>query len=120
MERIIKKDYPFTVIIEDKIGKTSGKMYQSISLGHTSIKNKEATNPQDKYQTNWFGFFDEKDLLKLANLVNSAYNTLKEQRGKSSAPVQMIPPVKVIPLATKQVQQELPQPLEFEDDVVPF
>jgi hypothetical protein len=32
----------------------------------------------------------------------------------------MIPPVKVIPLATKQVQQELPQPLEFEDDVVPF
>jgi hypothetical protein len=118
MERIIKKDYPFTVIIEDKIGKTSGKMYQSISLGHTSIKNKEATNPQDKYQTNWFGFFDEKDLLKLANLVNSAYNTLKEQRGKSSAPVQATPQANAP--VRKPVQTELPQPLEFEDDVVPF
>lgn len=118
MERIIKKDYPFTVIIEDKIGKTSGKMYQSISLGHTSIKNKEATNPQDKYQTNWFGFFDEKDLLKLANLVNSAYNTLKEQRGKSSAQVQATP--QATAPVRKPVQTELPQPLEFEDTEVPF
>lgn len=80
--KITKNDYPWTIIIEDKIGKTSGKMYQSISLGFTSVKNREAQDPKDKYETNWINFFNEEDLLKLSSSAENAYQRLKGQREK--------------------------------------
>ena len=80
--KLIKKDYPFTIIIEDKLSKYSGKMYQSISIGYTSVKNKEATDPKEKYKTDWLGFFDEKDLLKLSSLCENIYRDLKDSKQK--------------------------------------
>lgn len=44
--KLIKKDYPFAVIIEDKIGKQSLKPYQSISVSFTE-KNIHATGEND-------------------------------------------------------------------------
>ena len=86
--KLIKKDYPFTIIIEDKLSKSSGKMYQSISIGYTSVKNKEATDPKEKYKTEWLGFFDEKDLLKLSSLCENIYRDLKDSKQKpKSEPV---------------------------------
>lgn len=78
--KIIKDDYPFKFIVEDKIGKTSGKLYQSISLAHTIVANKDATDPKEKYKKEWIGFFDEKDLLKLAKLCQTTYDSVKEER----------------------------------------
>lgn len=78
--RIIKDDYPFKFIVEDKIGKTSGKLYQSISLAHTIVANKDATDPKEKYKTEWIGFFDEKDLLKLSKLCQTTYDSVKLER----------------------------------------
>jgi hypothetical protein len=80
--KLIKKDYPFTIIIEDKLSKYSGKMYQSISIGYTSVKNKEATDPKEKYKTDWLRFFDEKDLLKLSSLCENIYRDLKDSKQK--------------------------------------
>lgn len=74
------KDFPFIILVEDKVGKTSGKMYQSISLGLTSVKNREALNPKDKYKTDFISFFDEKDLLKLSQLCITSYNKIKAER----------------------------------------
>lgn len=79
--KIIKKDYPFTVIIEDKIGKTSLKPYQAISVSYTE-KNIHATGEDDKYKTTYFNFFDERDLLKLATTCENAYQRLKFERDK--------------------------------------
>jgi hypothetical protein len=78
--KILKKDYPFLFLVEDKIGQTSGKLYQSISLGLISVKDKTATNPKDKYKTDFIKFFDEKDLLKLAHLCTSTYDKIKTER----------------------------------------
>ena len=80
--KIVKEKYPFKVIIEDKIGKTSGKKYQSISIGHTAVKNKDAIDPSEKYETKWFNFFSESDLLTLANTAESAYQELAATRQK--------------------------------------
>lgn len=79
--KIVKKDYPFTVIIEDKIGKNSGRPYQAISVIHTSIKNKDAKDPKEKYESVYFNFFDERDLLKLSSLAENTYIELKNARG---------------------------------------
>ena len=74
------KDFPFLILVEDKVGKTSGKLYQSISLGLISVKDRKATNPKDKYKTDFISFFDEKDLLKLSQLCISSYNKIKAER----------------------------------------
>ena len=78
--KINNKDYPFTILVEDKVGKTSGKLYQSISIGHTSVKDKNAIDPKAKYKTDFINFFDEKDLLKLAQLCTLTYNKIKSER----------------------------------------
>ena len=80
--KLIKKDYPFTIIIEDKLSKSSGKIYQSISIGHTSVKDKGAIDPKEKYKTEWLSFFDEKDLLKLSSLCDNIYRDLKDSKQK--------------------------------------
>lgn len=78
--KVVKKDYPFSITIEDKIGKTSGKLYQSIGLSYTRVKNKDATDPKKKYETTFINFFDEGELLKLSTLAENAYLELKSQR----------------------------------------
>lgn len=95
MLRIVKKDYPWTILVEDKIGKTSGKKYQSIGLCFTE-KNANATCDADKYKSTWISFFDERDLLKLASAAENAYQALKqarelekaEQKEQSATPAQ--------------------------------
>lgn len=79
--KLLKKDYPFAVIIEDKIGKQSLKPYQSISVSFTE-KNIHATGENDKYKTTYFNFFNESDLLALASLCESAYQELTAARQK--------------------------------------
>lgn len=79
MLKIVKKDYPWTVLIADKIGKTSGKKYQSIGLCFTE-KNQNATCKDDEYKSTWLSFFDERDLLKLASTAENAYQALKAAR----------------------------------------
>jgi hypothetical protein len=78
--KIIKNDYPFKVIIEDKMSK-AGKKYQAISLAFTE-KNNNATCDADKYKTIYINFFDERDLLKLSSVAENAYITLKAEREK--------------------------------------
>ena len=80
--KIVENDYPWTFVVEDKIGKTSGKLYQSISLGIKTIKDKNAVDKKDKYKTDWISFFDEKDLLKLAQLCQKTYDNIKSERKK--------------------------------------
>lgn len=79
--KIVKNDFPFKVIIEDKKSKNTGKEYQSISLAFTE-KNINATCDADKYKTTFINFFDERDLLKLSSVAENAYTELKEEREK--------------------------------------
>lgn len=73
--KIVKKDYPFTVIIEGKKSK-AGKDYISIGIGFTE-KNPNATCDADKYQTKWINTIDERDLLKGASIFENAYQAFK-------------------------------------------
>ena len=79
--KIVKNDYPFKVIIEDKKSKNTGKEYQSISLAFTE-KNINATCEAEKYKTTFINFFDERDLLKLSSVAENAYTELKAEREK--------------------------------------
>ena len=79
--KIVKNDYPFKVIIEDKKSKNTGKEYQAISLAFTE-KNINATCEAEKYKTTFINFFDERDLLKLSSVAENAYTELKEEREK--------------------------------------
>ena len=108
--KLNKKDYPFTILVEDKIGKTSGKLYQSISIGYTSVKDKMATDPRAKYKTDFINFFDEKDLLKLAQLCNLTYNQIKTERELAKQGEKMSKGM------TKPVLEDKP----LTDDMVPF
>ena len=78
--KIVKKDDPFSITIEDKLGKISGKMYQSIGVSYTSVKNKDANDPKEKYETTFINFFDEAELLMLSSLAENAYHELNKQR----------------------------------------
>lgn len=77
--KIVKNDYPFKIIIEDKKSKNTGKEYQAISLAFTE-KNINATCEAEKYKTTYINFFDERDLLKLSSVAENAYTELKEER----------------------------------------
>lgn len=78
--KLSSKDYPFIILVEDKISQSSGKLYQAISLGYTSVKNREALDPKEKYKTDFINFFDEKELLKLAELCNNTYTKIRNAR----------------------------------------
>lgn len=111
MEKLIKKDYPWTVMIEDKLSQKTGKLYQSIGVGFTSVKNKEATDPKEKYETKWFNLFNEEDLLKGAAIFENTYQVLKEAREKD----------KQADKEEKQaVQEQSQQSYSDLDDDVPF
>lgn len=112
--KIVKNDYPFKVIIEDKKSKNTGKEYQSISLAFTE-KNINATCDAEKYKTTYFNFFDERDLLKLSSVAENAYQTLKTEREKERQEAKKI--------LNGAVKPELPKtnPDEtFIDDDIPF
>lgn len=84
MLKITKKDFPWIVIIEDKISNNTGKVYQKISVGYSG-KNPNATCDDDKYITKWFDFFNEQDLLKGATTFEYAYQRLKAEREAEKA-----------------------------------
>lgn len=113
MEKIVRNDYPWTVTIEDKISQKTGKLYQAISIGFTSIKNKEVTDPKEKYETKWFNLFNEEDLLKGSATFENAYQRLKLAREKDKQ-------------ADKQEKQAIKQEFQktaqmpIEDDEIPF
>lgn len=106
MEKLVKKDYPWTLTIEDKISQKTGKLYQSIGVGFTSVKNKEATDPKEKYETKWLNLFNEEDLLKGSALFGTAYQVLKQAREQDKQ-------------ADKEEQQAIQETPEL-DDEVPF
>lgn len=113
MVKIIKKDYPWTVIIEDKVSKKTGKTYQSIGIGFTE-KNAQATCDAEKYKTTWLNLFDEDDLLKGASTFENVYQRLKFERDKERE-------------ANKQASQNQPAPVQQPqnaysdlDDDIPF
>ena len=70
--KILKKDWPFTVIADSKVSK-AGKDYTQISIGYTSVADKDAKNMADRYQTTWFNFIEPTYLLKLSSLCESLY-----------------------------------------------
>lgn len=114
MLKIVKKDYPWTVIIEDKISKKTGKKYQSIGIGFTE-KNAQATCDAEKYKTTWLNLFDEDDLLKGAATFENAYQRLKFERDKERAANKQPTPHNQ-PMPTQQPQNTY---AELDDDI-PF
>lgn len=79
--KIKKEKYPFTVTIEDKVGKTSLKPYQSISVSFTQ-RAKDWSETNKTYEKTYFNFFDESDLLTLSTLCEAAYQHLVAVRQK--------------------------------------
>ena len=79
MVKITKSDYPWTIIVEDKISKSSGKPYVSIGIGFKE-KNKNATCEADQYPTKWTNFVNIEDMLKLSSGLENAYQDYKSQR----------------------------------------
>ena len=114
MEKIINKDYPFTIIVEDKVSKNNGKEYQAISIMHTSIRNKDAKDPKEKYETKYFNFFDDRDLLKLSSLAENTYIELKNARGADKKAVNETE------LDDKKIENGEPIFNEQLDDDIPF
>ena len=108
--KIVKKDYPFKVIIEDKKSKNTGKEYQAISLAFTE-KNINATCEAEKYKTTFINFFDERDLLKLSSVAENAYTELKEERERIRQEMKK--------LTAGTVKSNLPEG-EMIDDSIPF
>lgn len=108
--KIVKNDYPFKVIIEDKKSKNTGKEYQSISLAFTE-KNINATCEADKQKTTFINFFDERDLLKLSSMAENAYQTLKEEREKERQMKKQ---------TAGTVKSNLPEGEMIDDNTIPF
>lgn len=51
-----------------------------MSIGLTSVKNREATDPKEKYETKYLNFFDPEALLKLSALCTIAYSEIKDKK----------------------------------------
>ena len=108
--KIIKNDYPFKIIIEDKKS-NAGKDYQSISLAFTK-KNINATCDAEKYKTTFINFFDERDLLKLSSVAEKAYTDLKEERERIRQEMKK--------LTAGTVKPNLPEGEMIDDNIIPF
>ena len=66
--------YPFAVYAETKVSEKTGNPYDIISV---------AFNTKDKSGqkvTNYFNLFDERDLLVLANVLNTAFVKIKKAK----------------------------------------
>ena len=79
--RIKREKYPFTIIAEDKLSKSTGKIYQSIGVGFTH-KAKDWTEQNRHYETDWFNFFDEDDLAALGNTATAVANDIAAEKQK--------------------------------------
>lgn len=124
MVKIIQKDYPWTIIIEDKISKNQNP-YVSIGVGFTE-KDNQATTEADQYKTSWNNFVRLEDLLKLSSNAENAYQKYKYKKSaERTANAQHNAPAQPKP-AAKPVQPQPLQPAtenntypEFDDDI-PF
>lgn len=110
MVKIIKKDYPWTIIVEDKISKNQNP-YVSIGVGFTE-KDNQAQSEAEEYKTKWTNLVRLEDLLKLSSSAENAYQQYKfrkdaeKQASKQSAPAQTKP-------ATQNAYTDM-------DDDIPF
>lgn len=77
--KLMKKDFPWIVIAEDKIGKTSMKPYTDIAIGFM-MKNLNPTSDKDKYITTWVHTVDEDVLLRGSSTFENAYQRIKFER----------------------------------------
>lgn len=77
--KIMKKDFPWIVIIEKKVGKTSLKPYTDIAIGFMT-RNPNPTSEKDKYITTWIHTVDEDYLLRGSSTFENAYQSLKSER----------------------------------------
>lgn len=75
MVKIIKKDYPWTIIVEDKISKNQNP-YVSIGVGFTE-KDNQAQTEDEQYKTKWTNLVRLEDLLKLSSSAENAYQQYK-------------------------------------------
>ena len=78
--KIVKNDYPWTVIAEEKTSK-AGNPYIDIAIGFKE-KNIKATCEAEKYQTKWSHTVDESVLLKGASILENVYKQIKTEREK--------------------------------------
>lgn len=79
--KLIKKDFPFIVMIEDKISKSTLKPYVDTAIG-IKEKNPNPTSLDDKYIVKWFHLREKEDLLKFASICENAYNNRIEDEIK--------------------------------------
>lgn len=78
--KIVKTDYPWTVIAEEKTSK-AGNQYIDIAIGFKE-KNIKATCEAEKYQTKWSHTVDESVLLKGSSILENVYQQIKAEREK--------------------------------------
>lgn len=83
MVKIIKKDYPWKIIVEDKISKNQNP-YVSIGIGFTE-KDNQAQSEDTQYKTKWTNLVRLEDLLKLSSSAENAYQqyNFKKRAGKA-------------------------------------
>ena len=111
--KIVKNDYPWTVIAEEKTSK-AGNPYIDIAIGFKE-KNIKATCEAEKYQTKWSHTVDESVLLKGASILENVYQQIKTERENERLEKKK--------LLNGTVKPDLPKtdPNEpFIDDSVPF
>ena len=106
--KILKNDYPWTVIAEEKTSK-AGKPYIDIAIGFKE-KNIKATCDAEKYQTKWSHTVDESVLLKGASILENVYQQIKAEREKER---------QMKKLTAGMVKPNLPEG-EIVEDEIPF
>ena len=107
--KIVKNDYPWTVIAEEKTSK-AGNPYIDIAIGFKE-KNIKATCEAEKYQTKWSHTVDESVLLKGASILENVYQQIKSEREKERQMKKQ---------TTGTVKQNLPENNQPIDDDIPF
>ena len=108
--KIVKNDYPWTVIAEEKTSK-AGNPYIDIAIGFKE-KNIKATCDAEKYQTKWSHTVDESVLLKGASILENVYQQIKEERERIRQEMKK--------LTAGMVKPNLPEGEIVEDNIIPF
>ena len=108
--KIVKNDYPWTVIAEEKTSK-AGNPYIDIAIGFKE-KNIKATCDAEKYQTKWSHTVDESVLLKGASILENVYQQIKEERERIRQEMKK--------LTAGTVKPNLPEGEMIDDNTIPF
>ena len=108
--KIVKNDYPWTVIAEEKTSK-AGNPYIDIAIGFKE-KNIKATCEAEKYQTKWSHTVDESVLLKGASILENVYQQIKTEREKERLEKKK--------LLNGTVKPDLPEGEMIDDNTIPF